>query len=269
MGMTTAGIERGLLDARVTHARRTEHPYALSHHLTYLHVPLDELSRLPWPWLGYNRWGLSYIRDRDYGTGTEPLLQRFVRALAQVGAILPQGSRVSLLTLPRVAGLVFNPVSFWLCRDAEGHLRAVLAEVNSTFGERHSYLCRKPDGAAIGPSDRLVARKVMYVSPFLPVEGEYTFRFADQRDRLGVFISYARDGKPALYASISGHLRPLTAPAWRSRLLKRPLPALSVLLLIHYHAARLFVRGLRPLPGPRAPSNPLSSTYPAPSISPE
>lgn len=269
MGVTRARIEQGLLDARVTHTRRQVRPYALSHRLTYLHLPLEALGCLPWPWLGYNRWALSSVRDRDYGSGAEPLALRIERALAETGAALPAGGRISLLTLPRVAGLAFNPVSFWLCRDAEGGLRAVLAEVNSTFGERHSYLCRKPDGSPIGPSDRMLARKVMYVSPFLPVDGEYTFRFADEADRLGVFISYARGGKPALYASIVGHLRPLTVRSWLARLVRRPLPAVSVLLLIHYHAARLYLRGLRLLPGPRALSYPLSSTYQAPSPTPE
>ncbi len=43
-----------------------------------------------------------------------------------------------LQTFPRVLGYVFNPVSFWLCHDRDGLLRAVLAEVNNTFGEHHN-----------------------------------------------------------------------------------------------------------------------------------
>jgi DUF1365 family protein len=46
-------------------------------------------------------------------------------------------------------GYVFNPVSFWYCHDRGGALRAVLAEVNNTFGERHNYLVAHADGRPI------------------------------------------------------------------------------------------------------------------------
>lgn len=106
----------------------------------------------------------------------------------------PSG-RIDLVTMPRVAGLMFNPVSFWMCHDPEGGLRAVLAEVNSTFGERHCYLCRRSDGGIITARDQITARKLLYVSPFLPVEGEYRFRFQENADRLGIFHQ-SRAGRP-------------------------------------------------------------------------
>ena len=83
--------------------------------------------------------------------------------------------KLLLLTQPRVLGHLFNPVSFWLCHDAAGDLRAMIAEVNNTYGDRHSYLCVKPDRSPIQPSDELQARKIFYVSPFQPVEGDYSF----------------------------------------------------------------------------------------------
>ena len=46
-----------------------------------------------------------------------------------------------LITMPKVLGYIFNPVSFYLCLDLEKQLRAVIAEVHNTFGEQHSYLC--------------------------------------------------------------------------------------------------------------------------------
>ena len=79
--------------------------------------------------------------------------------------------RLMLLAQPRFLGHVFNPVSFWLAHDEEENLVAVIAEVSNTFGDRHSYLCRKSDNSPIGASDRLQATKIFYVSPFQPVEG--------------------------------------------------------------------------------------------------
>ena len=47
---------------------------------------------------------------------------------------------VWLQTYPRVLGFTFKPVSFWYATALDGTLRAVVAEVNNTFGERHCYL---------------------------------------------------------------------------------------------------------------------------------
>lgn len=237
-------VSGGLLDARVTHVRHKCTRYVLTHRLWFLRLPVSDLPHLPWPSLGYNRFAFAYVRDRDYGDGRMPLGDWVAEALRTDGAEPPDG-RIDLLTLPRVAGLAFNPVSFWLCHDRDGGLRAVLAEVNSTFGERHCYLCRKPDGSVIAEHDWITARKLMYVSPFLTVEGSYCFRFHEAADRLGIFISLVQDGRTVLFASIAGRLRPLTPRALLARLIRQPIPALRVLALIHMHAARLYLRGLR------------------------
>jgi DUF1365 family protein len=70
-------------------------------------------------------------------------------------------------------GYTFKPVSFWYCHDEAGRLRAIVVEVNNTFGERHCYLL---DAPRYGQT--LQARKVFHVSPFCNVEGSYRFRVA-------------------------------------------------------------------------------------------
>ena len=45
----------------------------------------------------------------------------------------PTGWRVTLVTNLRVLGYVFNPASFYLCRDRRGDLRAVIVEVHNTL----------------------------------------------------------------------------------------------------------------------------------------
>ena len=85
------------------------------------------------------------------------------------------GTRLLLLTQPRMFGRVFNPVSFWLAfRDDE--LIAVIAEVSTPFGDRHSYLCNLPDFSPIEATSQLTATKALHVSPFQDIEGDYEFR---------------------------------------------------------------------------------------------
>ena len=84
---------------------------------------------------------------------------------------------VVLHAFPRMLGYVFNPVSFWVCHDREGRVRAVLCEVCNTFGEQHNYLLAHPDGRPLVSGETLRARKVLHVSPFCEVKGGYRFRF--------------------------------------------------------------------------------------------
>jgi DUF1365 family protein len=249
-----AGLSRALLEARITHARFAPKPYVLAHRLTYLHVPLTALPRLKRRFLNRNGWGLFALNDRDYGKAGTDLGAWVASAFAEVGATVPDGE-VTLVTLPRVLGFGFNPVSFWLCHDREGALRAVLAEVNNTFGERHCYLCRKPDGAVIGPTDEVASEKVFHVSPFMPVDGEYRFRFVEKPDRISIRIDLHREGRRVLTATIAGPLTTLTSAAMLRSFLRHPFPTLQVVLMIHYHAARLYMRGLRIFSKPEAPDH--------------
>jgi DUF1365 family protein len=93
---------------------------------------------------------------------------------------------VVLMTLPRMLGYVFNPVSFWFCRDGLGALRAVLCGVNNSFGEHHCYLVHHDDHRPIAPAAWLEGRKVFHLSPFLPVEGGYRLRFRLDDERAHV-----------------------------------------------------------------------------------
>ncbi len=262
-GRTARGapIKQGLMRARITHVRYTPKPYALAHRLTYLHIPLSALTDLPRRFLARNGFGLFALNDKDYGQGRTDLAHWVREALASEGVAVPHGE-VTLVTLPRVLGFGFNPVSFWLCHDAAGALRVVLAEVNNTFGERHCYLCSKPDGSTISPDEEIVARKVFHVSPFMPVEGQYRFRFIEKPGRLSIRIDLHRDGRRTLSATICGELTDLTSNALFKSFLRHPFPTLQVVLLIHYHAARLYMAGHKLFSKPAAPDHLITSSLP-------
>lgn len=251
---TGRAIPRALLNARITHARLAPKPYSLAHKLTYVYAPLSALEALPRPLLSRNGFNLFALNDRDYGTkgSPEPLSRWIDRAFESAGRTMPDGD-INLLTLPRVLGFGFNPVSFWLCHDKQGTLRAMLAEVNNTFGERHCYLCMKPDGSPLTVADEIEAEKIFHVSPFMPVDGTYRFRIHETDERLAVQVDLFRDGRRVFTSAIAGRLAPLTSWALLKSFLAHPFPSLQVIVLIHYHAAHLFVRGLRVFSKPAPP----------------
>ena len=189
-----------------------------------------------------NRPGLFSLFDRDHGgavgKGTGAIWVRNV--LYQDGFI--DIGRIELLAQPRVLGHVFNPVSFWLIHDPEGALRAVIAEVTNTYGDRHSYLCRNDGFRAITPRDTIRSRKIFHVSPFQPVQGDYAFRFDINDDRIGIWIDFTA-GNGGLLATLTGPRRTLTNRAILSCLLCRPMGSRRVLGLIHWQALKLWWKG--------------------------
>lgn len=216
-------------------------------------VRLD-LSRLQtqrrW-WYGVGRWRLMGIDPRDYGPCDGSDLLAWVRSeLAQAG--LPNGGRVWLQTFPRVLGYAFNPVSFWLCEDPCGNLRALLAEVRNTFGERHRYLLRAEGGAPIVADTTLVCEKVFHVSPFCHVEGRYEFRVRETAATGYIAIDYYDSEGLLIRTSIGLRKTPLTAQAAVRAIARQPWLTFGVVARIHWQALRLWLKGV-PFYGKRPP----------------
>ncbi|RLJ51837.1 hypothetical protein BCF46_2062 [Litoreibacter meonggei] len=210
------------------------------------YVLFDPAKDLKLPTLfSRNRANLASLYDCDHGG--EPRRGAglvWARDLLETQGLMNVVDRIELLAQPRVLGHVFNPVSFWLGYDAQGDLRAVIPEVSNTYGDRHCYLCFHDDHRVIAPADRLTARKVFYVSPFQPVEGEYTFRFDFTDDKVGVWIDYTT-GNSGLLATLTGKRTPLTNMSILRACLRRPFGSRRVLGLIHWQALKLWWKGAK------------------------
>jgi DUF1365 family protein len=203
-------------------------------------------------WLGINRTGLFGFRDADHGDGG-PDVEVWVRGLLRTEAIDSADGDITLITMPRILGYAFNPVSFWLCYDRQNRLRAVVSEVNNTFGDRHFYISSHDDQRPIAPTDWLQARKVFHVSPFLAIAGHYRFRFDCTNEHIAIVINHHDDeGKLLLATSMIGPRQPLTTHSLLVCFFRYPLVTLKVIGLIHYQAIKLLFKGVqyrtRPLP---------------------
>lgn len=193
---------------------------------------------------------LSFYR-RDHGSRQNVDLQGWVHERLETQNIHADGEIV-LMTLPRVLGYVFNPVSFWFCHDRDGSLRAVLCEVNNTFGETHSYICAHPDHRPIMDEDWMSGEKLFHVSPFLPREGHYRFRFALKGDAIGIWIDhYAVDGRLQLATAITGQTEKMTKAALSRVFWRYPLVTVKAIMLIHWQAFRLLFKGIRYISKPK------------------
>ena len=241
------------ISGRTFHGRRGGVENRFTYTVDYILLEPEADQPLP-ALMSRNRANVTALHDRDHG-GAVGAGQgaAWVRALlAGRGLDAVTDGKVLLLAQPRVLGHVFNPVSFWLCHDRAGALRVVIAEVNNTFGDRHSYLCHHDDLRPITAQDTLAARKVFHVSPFQPIEGGYSFRFDITPERVGIWIDYGRVNG-GLIATLTGRRRALSNRAILWSLLRRPFGSRRVLALIHWQALKLWWRGARYRPRPEPP----------------
>lgn len=238
----TAGVDH--IDALTFHGRKGAVANAFTYSVDYMLLDAESEVRAPWPFRR-GRPGLVSLLDRDHGGAPgQGKGAAWVRDVLAAHRVPFNAARIDLLAQPRVLGHVFNPVSFWLVRDDTGALRCVIPEVTNTYGDRHSYLCHHDDWAEINRRDVLAAKKIFYVSPFQPVEGDYTFKFDIRDDAINIVIDYAT-GNGGLVATLKGPRVPLTTAAMLRALVRRPLGSRRVLGLIHWQALKLWWKGAR------------------------
>ncbi len=247
-----------LVLGRVMHRRLRPAAHAFAYRVFFLSIPLSNVAALDNRWLGVNRPALLGFRFSDHGArdGTHPL--DWIRALLDREGLACADGEVWLQTFPRVLGYVFNPVSFWFCQDRDARLRAVLCEVNNTFGERHCYLLAHADARPIRHGEALAARKVFHVSPFFAVAGSYRFRFAATGGRSLARIDYHDEAGDLLHASISGESRPYGARAVLAAFLTHPWMSAAVIARIHWQALRLWLKRVPFFPKPTPPEQAVS-----------
>jgi uncharacterized protein len=198
-----------------------------------------------------NRSGPISFFDRDHGDGRENAVIWIDELLAAEG-ITDATGELWLHTYPRVLGYTFKPVSFWYCHAQDNTLRAIVVEVNNTFGERHCYLLERPKYG-----HELTADKVFHVSPFCTLEGSYRFRFMrsshDGVEKTIARIDYDDAAGPLIETSVSGTLEPITRASLRKALWRYPAMTFGVVARIHWQAVKLWCKRVPFISKPKPP----------------
>jgi uncharacterized protein len=236
-------VRSHLLDGKVRHRRTRPSVYALEHDVFYVALDLDELDEVSRKvrLFSRNRPNLLSFRDGDHLDPPAADLPAAIHDHLRINGLEPRGWRVTLIANARVFGYVFNPASFYLCRDAAGKLQVVIVEVHNTHGERFLYTLRRTtDGL-----DFVAAMdKDFYVSPFIEMIGRYTVRVRDEPARLRISINEEQAGELLLHTSVDLVRRPLTDRTLARMLIRHPFVTQKTIGLIHWHALRLWRRGL-------------------------
>jgi DUF1365 family protein len=194
---------------------------------------LDRATRL----FGWNRRAATSYHDRDHvDVGA---------LLAAEGVDLGARGRLEVLTNLRVLGHVFNPVSFWWCRRADGGVAAVVAEVSNTFGERVPYVLTSASAAVEGRQRVWETDKRLHVSPFMSMDQRYTWWISEPGETVSVRIDVHEEGEPDFVATLMARRVELTSRSLAAALVRYPLMPAVVVARIHWQALRLRLQGAR------------------------
>ena len=223
--------------AKVMHKRLFPKVNQFTYGVYYIALPLPA-KKLPSRLLSFHQ--------QDHGARDGGDVGAWARTILKTYGLDVLVTNITLITMPRVLGYVFNPVSFFMCFDKDKQLRAVICEVHNTFGEQHCYLCARADHAPLSPDEWLEADKLFHVSPFLPRNGHYKFRFALAENQLGIWIDYYDvESNKQLLTALTGRLTPLDSASLNRAFWSHPLVTLMVIALIHWQAAKLTSKGVK------------------------
>lgn len=237
-----------LYKAKIYHTRFAPVKNSFTYKGFYFSFWLDEFEsgeiKTPhfFSWRGFNLFSFSE-KDHGFKEKGKSLKEWAQLQLGKAGIENFQG-RVQLVTLPRILGYVFNPVSFWFCYEGD-FLKAVIAEVNNTFGESHNYVVVDPLNNLEKPME-----KVFHVSPFYPVQGQYRFNFAEENH---VMIKYSsKQGE--FIAGMVGEPVKMTSFIVPKLFFSYPLYTLWIVFLIHYQALKLYIKKVPFFRKPKPPT---------------
>ena len=230
-----------LYAGKVAHIRHAPFRHRFDYRIWMLAIDLDRVDDVAAAsgMFSHNRFGLLALYDKDHGPRDGSPLRPWVEAALQRDGLAKAGARIIFLTMPRLLGYAFNPISFYFCYDAAGQLGAILHQVKSTFGDQIGYLM-----PVSGPGNvRQSTEKHMHVSPFFDMQGGYQFDLTAPAEAFTVSIRYGAAGVRRMTATMRLQARPWRPSAILRLLFEMPLTPMKVMLAIHWQALLLFCRG--------------------------
>jgi DUF1365 family protein len=215
----------------VFHKRFSPKIHQFKYNCFYVKFSLFSNNKVSSPLFSFNKFNFLSFYNKDHGHRDGSDLKKFAIDKLQNEKV----EDIIIHTMPRILGYVFNPVSFWYCYDNNKNLLAILAEVNNTFGETHTYV--------LDPMN-LNDQKFFQVSPFYQIQGRYEFTFNLQEDYENVQIQYYEKDQLSLVASVQGRPRKINLRNSLFVIFNYPFFTFLVIFLIHFQALKLFIKGI-------------------------
>lgn len=247
LGVQAAILQSAIYTGQVDHCRSESVSHEFRYRLFYLYLDLAELEQVftdRWFW-SVERPNWASFRRSDHLRSSGPLKSAVRDEVARQLGFRPTGP-IRILTHLRYLGYCFNPISIYYCFAVDGiRLEAIVTEVHNTpWGEEY---VRALDARG-GPRDAgwyvYLFDKESHVSPFMPRDISYEWRFTYPDGKLGVQMENTRQGNSIFTAELALERRPLTGENLAAALMQWPCITARVMVAIYWQALRLKLKGL-------------------------
>jgi DUF1365 family protein len=238
-------VSSQLYFGQVMHQRFFPMQYQFRYGVMSLRVDIDEIEQESkhLKWLSLNRFNLFSLHYKDYGARQKNQAWRIWanKLLAEYG--LPEPAyKIELVCFPRFMNITFNPLAMWYAYNEVGEMIAIIAEVSNTFGQWHHYVLTNA-GKSLGDKVTAEAVKVFHVSPFIGMDCRYHFKFSQPTEHYKIGIYQTEDGKSVLNSVQVGKSQELTNKSLLKAAIKHPFNTLKVVIMIHWWALKIWLKG--------------------------
>lgn len=231
----------------VQHRRFEPSENKFRYRLFMMYLDLAELPRVFdrfWLW-STQRAALARFRREDYHGDAAKPLDTAVRDLVQEHTGARPTGPIRLLTHLRYFGFNFNPVTFYYVFEPSGErVETVVAEITNTpWKERHAYVLPVAGAEKISPRAwRYQFGKDFHVSPFMPMDVRYDWRFTAPEQGLFVHMESWREGRSVFDATLNLHRKTITSWNLARALISFPIMTVKVTALIYWQALKLLLK---------------------------
>ncbi|PPR37478.1 MAG: hypothetical protein CFH26_00721 [Alphaproteobacteria bacterium MarineAlpha6_Bin4] len=226
------------------HTRLKPKFHKFFYNIFYFFINIDNLDDLKKKYIffSYNNFNIFSIYDKDHGYRNKKKIKEWIKEILKKININEKKTKVFLLSMPRIFGYAFNPLSIFFCYDLNGTLRSVIYEVKNTFGEQHCYVFKtnknsKRDNKMFSHS----CKKNFHVSPFWGMDGIYNFKILNPRNRFYSSIIMKKKGKKIFQAILNCRYVKLGYKNLILILFKFPFLTIKVVLAIYFEALKIFI----------------------------
>jgi DUF1365 family protein len=239
-------VNSALYFGSIGHRRREPVVNAFRYGAFLVYLDLGELAdvfRGRWLW-STRGFAPAWFRRADHvGDPARPLDECIRELVRERTGWRPDGP-VRLLTNLRYWGYCMNPVSFYYCYEPAGeHLQAIVAEIHNTpWGERHCHVldCRKRQQE---PGTWVFEfPKEFHVSPFIPMEVDYAWRFTEPGPEIHVRMEDRAQGRTFFEATLQLERRAISTASLAAALLRFPFMTGKVIAAIYWQALKLWLK---------------------------
>jgi DUF1365 family protein len=234
--LQSASLQSAIFTGWVRHRRSVPRKHAFRYRMFMLYLDLAEIERVfsgRWLWSTHRRNVAEFRRSDYHGDPAVPLDTAIRDTVALQLGIRPVGP-IRMLAHLRYFGHCFNPVVFYYGYAADGTtLDWILAEIsNIPWNERHAYVLPLSSATTHGTTHGWKFRKEFTVSPFMPLERGYDWRFQEPCEQLRVHMDV-----------LAGHHIEMDTTLVRA-LLHFPVMSARVVMAIYWQAFRLWLKGV-------------------------